>query len=235
MGNSSVAIRECSFLGVPAVNVGTRQMGRERGQNVIDVDHEVAVVRVEERDHVGRARVPRVRGPAQRRVEGAGGHQPRELGNRLGQIHPLPQLLRQMVVLSREHLGDVDRVLVVEELTPFLEDELRARVRDEIETWMKARDPATGIEITLVNGFPGFDTPPDSEATVLAKRLDGTEYELEAEYTVQPVERVAKLAEAASFDLGAALGVPFVVKPANTTGGGTGVVLGASTDRKSVV
>jgi UDP-hydrolysing UDP-N-acetyl-D-glucosamine 2-epimerase len=40
VGNSSVAIRECSFLGVPAVNVGTRQMGRERGQNVIDVDHD---------------------------------------------------------------------------------------------------------------------------------------------------------------------------------------------------
>ena len=55
---------------------------------------------------------------------------------------------------------------------PF-EDELRARVRDEIESWMKARDPSTGIEIRLVNGFPGFDTPPESEATVLAKRLAG--------------------------------------------------------------
>jgi UDP-N-acetylglucosamine 2-epimerase len=40
VGNSSVAIRECSFLGVPAVNVGTRQQGRERGANVIDVEHE---------------------------------------------------------------------------------------------------------------------------------------------------------------------------------------------------
>jgi len=39
VGNSSVAIRECSFLGVPAVNIGTRQRGRERGCNVIDVDH----------------------------------------------------------------------------------------------------------------------------------------------------------------------------------------------------
>jgi UDP-N-acetylglucosamine 2-epimerase len=36
VGNSSVAIRECSFLGVPAVNIGTRQTGRERGRNVID-------------------------------------------------------------------------------------------------------------------------------------------------------------------------------------------------------
>jgi UDP-hydrolysing UDP-N-acetyl-D-glucosamine 2-epimerase len=39
VGNSSVAIRECSYLGVPAVNIGSRQLGRERGQNVIDVDH----------------------------------------------------------------------------------------------------------------------------------------------------------------------------------------------------
>lgn len=39
VGNSSVAIRECSFLGVPAVNIGTRQAGRERARNVIDVDY----------------------------------------------------------------------------------------------------------------------------------------------------------------------------------------------------
>jgi len=38
IGNSSVAIRECSFLGVPAVNIGSRQRGRERGRNVIDVE-----------------------------------------------------------------------------------------------------------------------------------------------------------------------------------------------------
>ena len=40
VGNSSVAIRECSFLGVPAVNIGSRQQGRERGPNVIDVEHD---------------------------------------------------------------------------------------------------------------------------------------------------------------------------------------------------
>ena len=39
VGNSSVAIRECSFLGVPAVNIGIRQNSRERGKNVIDVDY----------------------------------------------------------------------------------------------------------------------------------------------------------------------------------------------------
>ena len=37
VGNSSVGIRECSYLGVPVVNIGTRQQGRERGPNVLDV------------------------------------------------------------------------------------------------------------------------------------------------------------------------------------------------------
>ena len=40
VGNSSSAIREGSFLGVPAANIGTRQSGRERGKNVMDVDYD---------------------------------------------------------------------------------------------------------------------------------------------------------------------------------------------------
>lgn len=40
VGNSSVGVRECSYLGVPVVNVGTRQAGRDRGINVIDVDYD---------------------------------------------------------------------------------------------------------------------------------------------------------------------------------------------------
>jgi len=40
VGNSSVAIRECSYLGVPAVNIGSREAGRERGPNVIDVEYD---------------------------------------------------------------------------------------------------------------------------------------------------------------------------------------------------
>lgn len=39
IGNSSVAIRECSFMGIPAVNIGSREEGRVRGANVIDVDY----------------------------------------------------------------------------------------------------------------------------------------------------------------------------------------------------
>ncbi len=40
VGNSSVGIRECAFLGVPVVNIGSRQAGRQRGRNVIDVDYD---------------------------------------------------------------------------------------------------------------------------------------------------------------------------------------------------
>jgi UDP-hydrolysing UDP-N-acetyl-D-glucosamine 2-epimerase len=40
VGNSSVGIRECSYLGVPVVNIGSRQDGRERGANVLDVGYD---------------------------------------------------------------------------------------------------------------------------------------------------------------------------------------------------
>ena len=44
IGNSSVGIRECSFLGVPVVNIGTRQLDRKRGSNVIDVPCEQSLI-----------------------------------------------------------------------------------------------------------------------------------------------------------------------------------------------
>ncbi len=49
-GNSSVAIRECAYLGVPAINVGSRQAGRDRGGNVTDIhyDHGAIVSAVQE-------------------------------------------------------------------------------------------------------------------------------------------------------------------------------------------
>lgn len=45
VGNSSVGIRECSFLGVPVVNIGDRQQGRERGGNVLDVGCDAEAIR----------------------------------------------------------------------------------------------------------------------------------------------------------------------------------------------
>lgn len=58
VGNSSVAIRECSYLGVPAVNIGTRQQGRERGRNVLDVGHDRAAIAQAIHEHIRRGPAP---------------------------------------------------------------------------------------------------------------------------------------------------------------------------------
>ncbi len=44
IGNSSVGIRECAFLGVPVINIGSRQNARARGFNVIDVDYDKEMI-----------------------------------------------------------------------------------------------------------------------------------------------------------------------------------------------
>lgn len=51
IGNSSVGIRECAYLGVPVVNIGTRQNRRDRGSNVVDVAYDVQAIKnaIEER------------------------------------------------------------------------------------------------------------------------------------------------------------------------------------------
>lgn len=58
VGNSSVAIRECAYLGVPAVNIGTRQAGRDRGGNVIDVDYDRGAILAGIRRQFALARLP---------------------------------------------------------------------------------------------------------------------------------------------------------------------------------
>lgn len=45
IGNSSSGIRESAFLGTPSVNVGTRQSGRERGHNTIDVGYDKSEIK----------------------------------------------------------------------------------------------------------------------------------------------------------------------------------------------
>ena len=44
VGNSSVGIRECSYLEVPVVNIGTRQQGREHGENVLHCGYEAGKI-----------------------------------------------------------------------------------------------------------------------------------------------------------------------------------------------
>jgi UDP-hydrolysing UDP-N-acetyl-D-glucosamine 2-epimerase len=52
VGNSSAALREGAFLGVPAVTVGTRQQGRERASNVVEVHHDAEAIANAVRDQV---------------------------------------------------------------------------------------------------------------------------------------------------------------------------------------
>jgi UDP-hydrolysing UDP-N-acetyl-D-glucosamine 2-epimerase len=59
IGNTSSAIREGPFIGTAAVNLGTRQAGRQRGENVIDVDHDRAAIADAVGRQVAHGRYPR--------------------------------------------------------------------------------------------------------------------------------------------------------------------------------
>lgn len=58
VGNSSVGIRETSFLGVPTVNIGTREAGRERGRNVLDVDYDRGQIQEAVKKQISNGRYP---------------------------------------------------------------------------------------------------------------------------------------------------------------------------------
>jgi len=58
VGNSSSGIREGAFVGTPVVNVGSRQAGRERGDNVIDVSNDEAEIRTALDRQIARGRYP---------------------------------------------------------------------------------------------------------------------------------------------------------------------------------
>jgi len=55
IGNSSVAVRECAFLGVPAVNIGTRQALRQRGKNILDVPYDTDQIKAAIKVQVAKA------------------------------------------------------------------------------------------------------------------------------------------------------------------------------------
>jgi UDP-hydrolysing UDP-N-acetyl-D-glucosamine 2-epimerase len=58
VGNSSSGLREGAFLGVPCVNIGSRQSGRERASNVIDVPHDAVVIEAAVRHQMKTLRYP---------------------------------------------------------------------------------------------------------------------------------------------------------------------------------
>jgi UDP-N-acetylglucosamine 2-epimerase len=56
IGNSSVAIREGSFLGVPAVDIGDRQAGRRHGANVVHAGYDRAEIAAAARRQIAHGR-----------------------------------------------------------------------------------------------------------------------------------------------------------------------------------
>ena len=58
VGNSSAALRECAWLGTPAVNIGSRQTGRERAANVVDVSYDRTEIVRALRSQLGHGRYP---------------------------------------------------------------------------------------------------------------------------------------------------------------------------------
>ncbi len=52
IGNSSAALREGAYLGTPAVNVGSRQQGRECGRNVVSTSHDPREIAEAVRDQI---------------------------------------------------------------------------------------------------------------------------------------------------------------------------------------
>ncbi|MBI2055589.1 MAG: UDP-N-acetylglucosamine 2-epimerase (hydrolyzing) [Candidatus Sungbacteria bacterium] len=45
VGNSSAGMKEAGFFGVPVVNIGTRQHGRLRAENILDVGYDAAAIK----------------------------------------------------------------------------------------------------------------------------------------------------------------------------------------------
>ena len=58
VGNSSAPIREGAYLGVPAVNIGTRQAGRDRGANVLDAGYDRSEIAQAIRRQLAHGRYP---------------------------------------------------------------------------------------------------------------------------------------------------------------------------------
>ena len=62
VGNSSVGIRECAFLGIPVVNIGSRQNKREQSENCINVEYfeeaiEKAILESLKKDKIASSRI----------------------------------------------------------------------------------------------------------------------------------------------------------------------------------
>jgi UDP-hydrolysing UDP-N-acetyl-D-glucosamine 2-epimerase len=58
VGNSSVGVREAGYLGVPVVNIGSRQAGRERARNVVESGYGTSEIKEAIRTQISHGRYP---------------------------------------------------------------------------------------------------------------------------------------------------------------------------------
>jgi len=58
IGNSSAPLREGAYVGVPTVNIGTRQQGRDRADNVMDVGYDRCAIVVAVKKQIAHGRYP---------------------------------------------------------------------------------------------------------------------------------------------------------------------------------
>jgi UDP-hydrolysing UDP-N-acetyl-D-glucosamine 2-epimerase len=84
VGNSSAALREGSFIGTPAVTVGTRQQGREHGPNLVMVDHDRDAIADAIREQI-------VHGPYERSHLFGDGTAGVKIADRLAEVRPQVQ------------------------------------------------------------------------------------------------------------------------------------------------
>jgi UDP-hydrolysing UDP-N-acetyl-D-glucosamine 2-epimerase len=84
VGNSSAGLREGSFLGTPAVTVGTRQQGREHGPNLVTVDHDKIVIADAIRDQIAH-------GQYERSTLFGDGTAGRKIADKLAEVRPSVQ------------------------------------------------------------------------------------------------------------------------------------------------
>lgn len=97
VGNSSSSLREGSFLGTPAVNVGSRQQGRERAANVVDVAYDRSAIESAARAQISHGRYPRSE------LFGDG-----KAGTRIAEVLASAELsVQKMLTYTDEASGDV--------------------------------------------------------------------------------------------------------------------------------
>jgi GDP/UDP-N,N'-diacetylbacillosamine 2-epimerase (hydrolysing) len=92
VGNSSAALREGSFLGTPAVTVGSRQQGRERGSNLVEVEHDRAAIVDAIRDQLAH-------GPYERSSLFGDGTAGTKIADKLAEVRPSVQ---KKLLLARD-------------------------------------------------------------------------------------------------------------------------------------